>query len=91
MVANRDRLKRLIKGQNILEEFDRQAVGHQGGPLRFQEQQLRRGMVRKEGRQGTERGRGMGLARTMLQPRTVDREHARAALGGRGALFQRRE
>src|SRR5262249_33582741 len=74
MMANRDSLKGLINREDVLQELDGQAVGHQGGPLGLQIEQLRGGAFWQQGSQGTKAHGGVRLTWTMGEARTLDRE-----------------
>src|SRR5262245_12876161 len=74
MIANRDGLKGLINREDVLQELDCQAVGHQGGPLGFQIEQVRGGAFWQQGGQGTKAHGGVRLTWTMVEARTLDRE-----------------
>jgi len=68
-----------VEGKDLLQEFDRQSIGHQGRKLGLEIEAFRGGALGQEVSQGTERLCGMRLAGTVEEP--VIRETQRPKQG----------
>src|SRR5262249_35344159 len=75
MIANRDSLEGLIDRKDVLQELNRQAVGHERRPFRFQVEQVWGGAFRQQGGQGAKADGRLRLTPTLIEPRTVDGKH----------------
>src|SRR5262249_50096435 len=67
MVLDGRRIECRLHGEKVFQGLGGQAVGHQRGPLRLHEEQLRRCRLREQGAERTERGRLVALTGTLIQ------------------------
>jgi len=87
MILDRGRVQRLVDGQKVRQDSNRQSIEDQRGPPRFHEEQLGRSGLGEERGQWPERGRRAGLTPTVVETRTGEDYRTKEGAYGAGRLF----
>jgi hypothetical protein len=86
VLPNRAGGKRVIDRQHLVQELGGNPIGHQGGPLRLQKQQLRCDRFWQQLCQGTERPGRIGLTGTLIERQALDGDGAEDCLDLRDVI-----